>query len=176
MGRGVALVTKAIALNPEHPSWYLNSIIYYHYQTRDYEQALMEAQSQSISRDIWWLLFRAMILGQLGRSEEAKPLIDAALKLKSDVRERLFDMARIWNIPDPHIEHMADGLRKAGLAIVPAPAPSAIRNRTRRQQNTATYCLGKPEEFAALVQTIFEVAYLNGETIRLDGAIRMQPK
>ena len=36
--------------------------------------------------------------------------------------------------------------------------------------------LGRPEEFAALVQTIFEVAYLNGETIRLDGAIRMQPK
>jgi NAD(P)-dependent dehydrogenase (short-subunit alcohol dehydrogenase family) len=36
--------------------------------------------------------------------------------------------------------------------------------------------LGRPEEFAALVQTIFEVTYLNGETIRLDGAIRMQPK
>jgi NAD(P)-dependent dehydrogenase (short-subunit alcohol dehydrogenase family) len=36
--------------------------------------------------------------------------------------------------------------------------------------------LGRPEEFATLVQTIFEVAYLNGETIRLDGAIRMQPK
>jgi len=36
--------------------------------------------------------------------------------------------------------------------------------------------LGRPEEFAALVQTIFEVPYLNGETIRLDGAIRMQPK
>jgi NAD(P)-dependent dehydrogenase (short-subunit alcohol dehydrogenase family) len=36
--------------------------------------------------------------------------------------------------------------------------------------------LGKPEEFAAVVQTIFEVPYLNGETIRLDGAIRMQPR
>jgi NAD(P)-dependent dehydrogenase (short-subunit alcohol dehydrogenase family) len=36
--------------------------------------------------------------------------------------------------------------------------------------------LGRPEEFAAMVQTIFEVTYLNGETIRLDGAIRMQPK
>lgn len=36
--------------------------------------------------------------------------------------------------------------------------------------------LGRPEEFASLVQTIFEVPYLNGETIRLDGAIRMQPK
>jgi NAD(P)-dependent dehydrogenase (short-subunit alcohol dehydrogenase family) len=36
--------------------------------------------------------------------------------------------------------------------------------------------LGRPEEFAQLVQSIFEIAMLNGETIRLDGAIRMQPK
>jgi hypothetical protein len=36
--------------------------------------------------------------------------------------------------------------------------------------------LGKPEEFAKLVGTIFEISMLNGETIRLDGAIRMQPK
>ena len=36
--------------------------------------------------------------------------------------------------------------------------------------------LGRPEEFASMVQTIVENAYLNGETIRLDGAIRMQPK
>lgn len=36
--------------------------------------------------------------------------------------------------------------------------------------------LAKPEEFAQLVEHIFENAYLNGEVIRLDGAIRMQPK
>jgi NAD(P)-dependent dehydrogenase (short-subunit alcohol dehydrogenase family) len=36
--------------------------------------------------------------------------------------------------------------------------------------------LGHPEEFARLVQSIFEIAMLNGETIRLDGAIRMQPR
>jgi NAD(P)-dependent dehydrogenase (short-subunit alcohol dehydrogenase family) len=36
--------------------------------------------------------------------------------------------------------------------------------------------LGKPEEYAQLVQQICESAMLNGETIRLDGAIRMQPK
>jgi NAD(P)-dependent dehydrogenase (short-subunit alcohol dehydrogenase family) len=36
--------------------------------------------------------------------------------------------------------------------------------------------LGKPEEFAQLVGSIFEIPMLNGETIRLDGAIRMQPK
>ena len=36
--------------------------------------------------------------------------------------------------------------------------------------------LGKPSEFAQLVGSIFEIPMLNGETIRLDGAIRMQPK
>jgi NAD(P)-dependent dehydrogenase (short-subunit alcohol dehydrogenase family) len=33
--------------------------------------------------------------------------------------------------------------------------------------------LGRPEEFAALVLHIIENTYLNGEVIRLDGAIRM---
>lgn len=36
--------------------------------------------------------------------------------------------------------------------------------------------LGRPEEFAALVASIVENDYLNGETIRLDGAIRMGPR
>lgn len=36
--------------------------------------------------------------------------------------------------------------------------------------------LGKPAEYAALALHIFENTMLNGEVIRLDGAIRMQPK
>ena len=36
--------------------------------------------------------------------------------------------------------------------------------------------LGKPAEFAGLVRHIIENPYLNGEVIRLDGAIRMAPK
>ncbi|WP_281658829.1 3-hydroxyacyl-CoA dehydrogenase [Halobacillus sp. Cin3] len=36
--------------------------------------------------------------------------------------------------------------------------------------------LGKPYEFANLVVSIIENSMLNGEVIRLDGAIRMQPK
>jgi len=36
--------------------------------------------------------------------------------------------------------------------------------------------LGRPVEYAHLARTIIENAMLNGETIRLDGAIRMQPK
>lgn len=36
--------------------------------------------------------------------------------------------------------------------------------------------LGEPEEFAALVGAIVTNPYLNGEVIRLDGALRMAPK
>ena len=36
--------------------------------------------------------------------------------------------------------------------------------------------LGKPEEYASLARHIIENEMLNGETIRLDGAIRMAPK
>jgi NAD(P)-dependent dehydrogenase (short-subunit alcohol dehydrogenase family) len=36
--------------------------------------------------------------------------------------------------------------------------------------------LGRPEEFALLVRQIIENPMLNGETIRLDGAIRMAPR
>lgn len=36
--------------------------------------------------------------------------------------------------------------------------------------------LGKPQEYAKLVRAIVENPMLNGETIRLDGAIRMPPK
>jgi NAD(P)-dependent dehydrogenase (short-subunit alcohol dehydrogenase family) len=36
--------------------------------------------------------------------------------------------------------------------------------------------LGRPEEFAQLAESIIANAYLNGECIRLDGAIRMAPR
>jgi NAD(P)-dependent dehydrogenase (short-subunit alcohol dehydrogenase family) len=36
--------------------------------------------------------------------------------------------------------------------------------------------LGDPPEYAQLVVQIIENAYLNGEVIRLDGALRMTPK
>jgi NAD(P)-dependent dehydrogenase (short-subunit alcohol dehydrogenase family) len=36
--------------------------------------------------------------------------------------------------------------------------------------------LGRPDEYASLVREIVRNGYLNGETIRLDGAIRMAPR
>ena len=36
--------------------------------------------------------------------------------------------------------------------------------------------LGEPDQYAALVEHIVSNPYLNGEVIRLDGALRMPPK
>jgi hypothetical protein len=36
--------------------------------------------------------------------------------------------------------------------------------------------LGQPDEYAALVRHVIENPMLNGEVIRLDGALRMQPR
>jgi NAD(P)-dependent dehydrogenase (short-subunit alcohol dehydrogenase family) len=59
----------------------------------------------------------------------------------------------------PMFESVPEDIRKALEAGVPFPSR-----------------LGKPAEYARLVRAIIDNDMLNGETIRLDGALRMQPK
>jgi NAD(P)-dependent dehydrogenase (short-subunit alcohol dehydrogenase family) len=56
-----------------------------------------------------------------------------------------------------------------------AGLPEAAR-QSLAQQVPFPPRLGRPEEYAALVRHIFENEMLNGEVIRIDGAIRMAPK
>jgi NAD(P)-dependent dehydrogenase (short-subunit alcohol dehydrogenase family) len=57
------------------------------------------------------------------------------------------------------------------LGALPEPA-----RRSLSEQVPFPKRLGQPREYSALVQHIVENNMLNGETIRLDGAIRMAPK
>jgi len=57
------------------------------------------------------------------------------------------------------------------LAALPEPARDALGKTIPFPSR-----LGRPEEFADLVASIVTNPMLNGETIRLDGAIRMPPK
>ena len=56
-----------------------------------------------------------------------------------------------------------------------AGLPEAARE-SLAQQVPFPSRLGRPDEYAALVRHLFENEMLNGEVIRLDGAIRMTPK
>lgn len=57
------------------------------------------------------------------------------------------------------------------LAGLPQAAQDSLGQQVPYPQR-----LGRPDEYAALVMSIVDNGYLNGETIRLDGAIRMAPK
>jgi NAD(P)-dependent dehydrogenase (short-subunit alcohol dehydrogenase family) len=57
------------------------------------------------------------------------------------------------------------------LAALPADARASLATQVPFPSR-----LGRPDEYAALVRHILENPMLNGETIRLDGAIRMAPR
>ena len=59
----------------------------------------------------------------------------------------------------PLLGNLPEDMRKSLGAQIPFPAR-----------------LGDPAEYAALAKHIIENAMLNGEVIRLDGALRMPPK
>jgi NAD(P)-dependent dehydrogenase (short-subunit alcohol dehydrogenase family) len=69
------------------------------------------------------------------------------------------------------------------MAIAPGPQDTPMLGLLREDIRQALEAqipfpsrLGRPEEFAALVKHIVENRYLNGEVIRLDGALRAQPR
>jgi len=67
---------------------------------------------------------------------------------------------------------IAPGLVETPMfASLPEPARTALGTMTPFPKR-----LGKPSEYALLVESIIQNGLLNGEVIRLDGAIRMQPK
>ncbi|MGE7112252.1 3-hydroxyacyl-CoA dehydrogenase [Lysinibacillus sp. NPDC047702] len=67
---------------------------------------------------------------------------------------------------------IAPGLIETPMfASLPEPAREALAKMTPFPKR-----LGKPSEYAQLVESIIQNGLLNGEVIRLDGAIRMQSK
>jgi len=73
------------------------------------------------------------------------------------------------------------GIRVMTIApgIFETPMMAGMSEEMRRslgQQVPFPPRLGRPDEFAQLCRHIIENEMLNGETIRLDGAIRMAPK
>jgi NAD(P)-dependent dehydrogenase (short-subunit alcohol dehydrogenase family) len=57
------------------------------------------------------------------------------------------------------------------MALLPAPAREALAANIPFPRR-----LGRPDEYAQLVEQLARNPYLNGETIRLDGSLRMAPK
>ncbi|RAZ67915.1 SDR family NAD(P)-dependent oxidoreductase [Planococcus maitriensis] len=100
-------------------------------------------------------------IGQAAYSASKGGIVSMTLPI---ARELARDGIRVMAIaPGLMKTPMFDGLPEAAIQSLSATVPFPAR-------------LGRPAEYAKLVESIVENPLLNGEVIRLDGAIRMQPK
>ena len=100
-------------------------------------------------------------IGQIPYASSKAGVIGMAIVAARDLASRLIRVCTIApGIMDtPMLARLADPIKQSLGASVPNPAR-----------------LGMPEEYAALAMHIVSNAYLNGETIRIDGALRMAPR
>ena len=73
------------------------------------------------------------------------------------------------------------GIRVLGIApgIFDTPMLAGVPEKFRSKLGEAVPFpsrIGSPEEYAALVETLLDNRYLNGEVIRIDGALRLAPR
>lgn len=100
-------------------------------------------------------------IGQAAYSASKGGVVAATLPIARDSASRLI-----------RVNTIAPGLFKTPLlASVPEAAMTALEALTLHPHR-----LGEPREFAQLVESIVTNPMLNGETIRLDGAVRLPPK
>jgi TolB-like protein/Tfp pilus assembly protein PilF len=118
--RGCGLVEAAMQLNPIHPGWYKVAIFARAYHRREYREALEAALQINMPAYFHTHSARAAAFGQLGEREAAKKSLQELLALRPDFAEAArYEYAK-WYEPDD-VEHIIDGLRKAGLDIPDEP-------------------------------------------------------
>ncbi len=100
-------------------------------------------------------------IGQAGYSASKGGVVGMTLPIARELAR--FGIRVVTIAPGIFLTPMMAGLPQEVQASLGAQVPFPPR-------------LGKPEEYADLVAAIYGNAMINGETIRLDGAIRMQPK
>jgi len=100
-------------------------------------------------------------IGQAAYSASKGGIVGMTLPIARDLAQHLIRVVTIapGTFETPLLASLPEAARESLGQQVPHPSR-----------------LGRPPEYASLVQHIIENAMLNGETIRLDGAIRMAPR
>jgi adenylate cyclase len=125
--RGIRLIDAAIARNPAHPGWYHTGPALNFYRRGRYAEALEEARQIDAPGWVHSHTIPAMIYGQLGQEEEARAAARRILELDPDFGENAWYELQLRNFPEQMAEHMAEGLRKAGLNNPARPRQRTIR-------------------------------------------------
>ncbi len=122
--RGCALVERAIQLNPRHPGWYWFPLVYNAYRKGDYRGAVNIALRINLPGFFPTYEVLAMAYGQLGERDAANEALSEMLKLVPSFGKVTRALKSKWFGPEM-VEHVLEGLRKAGLEIADdRPKPS----------------------------------------------------
>jgi NAD(P)-dependent dehydrogenase (short-subunit alcohol dehydrogenase family) len=100
-------------------------------------------------------------IGQVAYSASKGGIVGMTLPAARDLSKAQIRVVTIapGTFDTPLLGSLPEEIRAALAATIPHPSR-----------------LGRPQEFGALACHIFENSYINGEVIRLDGAIRMAPR
>lgn len=100
-------------------------------------------------------------IGQIPYASAKAGIVGMTLVAARDLASKLIRVATIapGTFDTPILARLSQEVRDSLAATVPNPAR-----------------LGRPDEFASLAALMIENQMINGETIRLDGAIRMAPR
>jgi adenylate cyclase len=114
--RGIALVRRAMKLDPLHPTWFYLPIAGHHFENGEYEEALAAARKVNIPGFPPTHFLLAAIYAELGRQEEARSAVREVLRLRpgSSIEKQVEQMSGM-NMPDDTIRRFVAALRKAGL-------------------------------------------------------------
>lgn len=115
--RGVAMVTKANALNPDAVvGWYHSTMAYYYYLRGNYEQALEIVRQDSNRQSPYLYLAYIPICGQLGLKQQA---LDNWQKLLAADQGWTAETIEAWwrlrNMREEDIAKLMDGVTKSGI-------------------------------------------------------------
>jgi tetratricopeptide (TPR) repeat protein len=114
--RGIALVRKAMKLDPFHPTWFHFTIAHYHFDRREYDQALAAARKINIPGSAAPQMYLAAIYAELGRQSEARSAMEELLRIwRGATADKYVEELRKWNYPEDSIGRWVAALRKAGL-------------------------------------------------------------
>ena len=112
---GLEFIERAKKLNPHYPGWFhfINYLV--HFGNGRYEEAWAEAQRIHVEGLFLHPLFRASILGKLGKAKEAEPYIRELLQIKPEFLKRPHKYIRLIFVTDKHVNMIWDGLQQAGI-------------------------------------------------------------
>ena len=129
--RGCEMVERAMQLNPRHPGWYWFPLFYSAYRKRDYPAALTIALKIDLPHFFYSHVTLAAVHGQLGNREAAAEAVRELLLLRPDFAGTARDELGKW-YPLDLVDHLIDGLRKAGLDVPAIPGRASSTSSIAR--------------------------------------------